>query len=77
MKNTDIKSFLMRGLLTATISLGVAAKGTTGKDKTETWDAKQQWEVKTSTGKIPAGWEPFAYDSNDQFDPFLIRRRIK
>ena len=27
--------------------------------------------------KIPKGWEPFAYDSNDNFDPLLLRRRIK
>ena len=39
--------------------------------------AKQKWEVKTSSGEIPAGWEPFAYDSKDESDPFLIRRRIK
>ena len=39
--------------------------------------AKQQWKIKTSGGKIPVGWEPFAYDSNDEFDPVLLRRRIK
>ena len=37
----------------------------------------EKWEVKTSSGKIPEGWEPFGYDSNDKFDPFLLRRRIK
>ena len=37
----------------------------------------QKWQVKTSSGKIPEGWEPFGYDSNDEFDPFLLRRRIK
>tara|TARA_B100000609_G_scaffold192791_1_gene183351 strand:- start:37 stop:189 length:153 start_codon:yes stop_codon:yes gene_type:complete len=42
------------------------------------WDKNQQWEFKTSNGKkIPKGWEPFAYDSNDNFDPLLLRRRIK
>ena len=42
------------------------------------WDATQKWEIKTSNGsKIPAGWEPFGYDSKDEFDPFLIRRRSK
>ena len=34
-----------------------------------------QWQIKTSNGlKIPAGWQPFGYDSNDKFDPFLLRR---
>ena len=42
------------------------------------WDKNQQWEFKTSNTKnIPKGWEPFAYDSNDNFDPLLLRRRIK
>ena len=72
MKNTNIKSLLIGVLLTSTIFLGVAAKGTADK-----WDSKQKWEVKTSSGKIPEGWEPFAYDSKDEFDPFLLRRRIK
>ena len=48
------------------------------------WDGKQKWKVKTSSGKFnraqktvefEIGWEPFAYDSNDEFDPFLLRRR--
>lgn len=35
------------------------------------------WQIKTSNGqKIPAGWEPFAYDSKDQSDPFILRRLI-
>ena len=72
MKTFDIKSVIIGGLLTLTIFLGVAATGTTDK-----WDGKQRWEIKTSSGKIPEGWEPFAYDSNDEFDPFLLRRRIK
>ncbi len=37
--------------------------------------ARKKWEIRTSNGQIPAGWEPFAYDSNDEFDPFLLRRR--
>ena len=42
------------------------------------WDANQQWEFKTSNGKnIPKGWEPFDWDSNDNFDPLHLRRRIK
>ncbi|MDP6753455.1 MAG: hypothetical protein QGF56_07175 [Verrucomicrobiota bacterium] len=35
----------------------------------------EKWEIKTSSGKIPEGWEPYVYDSNDEFDPFLLRRR--
>ena len=27
---------------------------------------RQKWEIKTSSGKIPEGWEPFASASNDQ-----------
>ena len=38
------------------------------------WDAEQKWEIKAAGIKIPVGWEPFAYDSNDEFYPFLIRR---
>ena len=72
MKNIDIKSLIIGALLTSTIFLGVAATSETDK-----WDGKQRWEIKTSSGKIPEGWEPFAYDSNDKFDPFLLRRRIK
>ena len=72
MKYIDIKSVVIGVLLTTTIFLGVAATGTTDKG-----DGKQKWENKTSSGKIPEGWEPFAYDSNDNFDPFLLRRRVK
>ena len=72
MKTIDVKSLIIGALLTSTIFLGVAATGTTDK-----WDGKQRWEIKTSSGTIPEGWEPFAYDSNDEFDPFLLRRRIK
>ncbi|MDB4712201.1 hypothetical protein OAF35_05980 [Verrucomicrobiales bacterium] len=36
----------------------------------------EKWQIKTSNGsKIPAGWQPFGYDSNDKSDPFLIRHR--
>ena len=35
----------------------------------------QEWEIKTSSGKIPEGWQPFGYDYNDKQDPFLLRRR--
>ena len=37
----------------------------------------EKWEIKTSSGNIPLGWEPFGYDSNDQSDPFLLRRQTK
>ena len=36
---------------------------------------EQKWEVRTSSGRIPVGWEPFAFDSFDESDPFLLRRR--
>ena len=38
------------------------------------WDDKQKWEINTAGFKIPAGWEPFGYDGNDEFDPVLLRR---
>ena len=41
--------------------------------RTDNWDGKQKWEIKTSSGKIPEGWEPYAYDTNDEQDPFLLR----
>ena len=73
MKQLDRKSFAIGVLLTTTVMFGTGAATNT----TDKWDAKQKWEIKTSSGKIPEGWEPFAYDSNDEFDPFLLRRRIK
>ena len=79
----DWKSFAIGVLLTTTIVLGTGASNKSNKDllkKLEiiSWDTNQQWEFKTSNGKnIPKGWEPFAYDSNDNFDPLLLRRRIK
>ena len=36
--------------------------------------AADQWKIKTGGTQIPAGWEPFAYDCKDAFDPFLLRR---
>ena len=74
MKTIDIKSVIIGVLLTTTVLFGM---GATSKADTGKWDGKQRWEIKTSSGKIPEGWEPFAYDSNDNFDPFLLRRRIK
>jgi hypothetical protein len=38
------------------------------------WDAKQKWEITTAGIRVPAGWEPFAYDCKDQSDPVLLRR---
>ena len=73
MKNIDVKSLLIGVLLTSTIFLGIAATGPTDK-----WDSEQKWKIQTSNGfGIPEGWEPFGYDSQDQQDPFLHRRRIK
>jgi|TARA_R100000781_G_scaffold93078_1_gene57758 hypothetical protein len=75
MKILDWKSFTIGVLLTTTIILGTGASKNLS---IISWDAKQQWEYKTSNTKnIPEGWEPFAFDSNDNFDPLLLRRRIK
>ena len=74
MKILDWKSFTIGVLLTTTVVLGTGAS----KKQPISWDANQQWEYKTSNTKnIPEGWEPFAFDSNDNFDPLLLRRRIK
>ena len=83
MKLLDWKSFAIGVLLTTTVVLGTGASNKPAKNLIGTvgtllWDEDQQWEFKTSNGgKIPKGWEPFAYDSNDKFDPLLLRRRIK
>ena len=83
MKLLDWKSFAIGVLLTTTVTFGTGAsnKPTTnlvGTIGTLFWDEEQQWEFETSNGeKFPKGWEPFAYDSNDNFDPLLLRRRIK
>ena len=75
MKKLDWKSFAIGVLLTTTIVLGT---GAASSPLINSWDPTQQWEFKTSNGKnIPKGWEPFAWDSNDNFDPLLLRRRIK
>ena len=60
------------GVLAATALLAGMACMLNAKDKIT---AGQQWKIKTSSGQIPVGWEPFAYDSNDKSDPFLLRRR--
>ena len=74
MKILDWKSFTIGVLLTTTIVLSTGAS----KKPPISWDANQQWEYKTSNTKnISKGWEPFAYDSNDELDPLLLRRRIK
>jgi len=70
MKQIDFKS-VIGVLLTTTIIACTGASTST----TDNWDGKQKWEIKTSSGKIPQGWEPYAYDSNDEQDPFLLRRR--
>ena len=73
MKLLDWKSFAIGVLLTTTLALATGAKL-----EIISWYTNQQWEFKTSNGKnIPKGWEPFAWDSNDNFDPLLLRRRIK
>ena len=81
MKQLDWKSFAIGVLLTTTVMFGTGAATSTTTDPfddaVEKWDAKQKWEVKTSGRVISEGWELFAYDSNDKFDPFLLRRRIR
>ena len=84
MKLLEWKSFAIGVLLTTTVDLGTGASNKPSSkkllEKIEilSWDKYQQWELRTSnTKKIPKGWEPFAYDSNDNFDPLLLRRRIK
>ena len=83
MKLLDWKSFAIGVLLTTTLVLVTGAsnkpaKNLIGMVETLLWDEDQQWEFKTSNSrKIPKGWEPFAYDSNDKFDSLLLRRRIK
>ena len=82
MKILEWKSFAIGLLLTTTVDLGTGASNKPAKNLIETvgtllWNEDQQWEFKTSNGKkIPKGWEPFAYDSNDNSDPLLLRRRI-
>jgi len=53
MKNTDIKSLIIGGLLTSTIFLGVAATSPTDK-----WDDNQKWSVQEAQFNPGAGWEP-------------------
>ena len=38
---------------------------------------RQKWEIKTSSGQIPTGWEPFAFDSFDCFDCREWERRCR
>ena len=82
MKLFEWNSFAIGVLLTTTVVVVTGASNKPAKNLIQTvgtllWDEEQQWEFKTSNGKkIPKGWEPFAYDSNDNFDPLLLRRRI-
>ena len=36
--------------------------------------AADQWKIKTADTQIPAGWEPYGYDSFDESDPILLRQ---
>ena len=55
---------------------GKTTKDASGNRHNGTLERRLKWEIKTSNGlKIPEGWEPFAYDCNDEQDPFLLRRR--
>ena len=63
-KSIYIQSFIIGALLSSSVFLDAADTGTTDK-----------WQIDTSNGsKIPAGWEPFGFDSFDEQDPFLLRR---
>jgi len=55
--------------------LATTAAVCTGAESTKATNT-EKWEIKTSAGKIPEGWEPFGYDYNDKQDPFLLRRKI-
>jgi len=64
MKKNGTKPLLIFVALASVISVSAANTKLTEK-----------WRIKTSNGsKIPAGWQPFGYDSNDESDPFLLRR---
>jgi hypothetical protein len=80
MKNIDIKSTIIGGLLTSTIFLGVAATGKADKDK---WDDEQEWVVNydlkkdfnaVGTGK---GWQPFAVTRGSGSPRVWKHKRIK
>ena len=63
MKQINFKSLVAVVLLASTTVI-CTASATSNTEK---------WEIKTSSEKIPEGWEPFGYDSNDKSDPFLQR----
>ena len=65
MKQINFKSLVAVVLLASTTVI-CTASATSNTEK---------WEIKTSSEKIPEGWEPFGYDSNDKSDPFLLRRK--
>ena len=68
MKQINFKSLVTVVLLASTTVVCTGA-ATSNNEK---------WEIKTSSGRrIPVGWEPFSYDSNDKFDQFLLCHRIK
>ena len=65
MKQINFKSLVAVVLLASTTVI-CTASATSNTEK---------WEIKTSSEKIPEGWEPFGYDCNDKSDPFLLRRK--
>jgi len=65
MKQINFKS-LVTFVLLGSIALICSASAKNNNEK---------WEIKTSSVNIPLGWEPFSYDSNDQSDPYLFRRK--
>ena len=62
MKQINSKSLVAVVLLILTTTVIFTTSATSNTEK---------WEIKTSSEKIPEGWEPFGYDSNDKSDPFL------
>ena len=79
-KNIDIKSLIIGGLLTSTIFLGVAA---TGKADKNSWDDEQEWAVtyrlKKQFNHVESGkgLQPFAVTRDDEGVRVWVRKRIK
>mgnify|MGYP001362952667 CR=1 FL=1 len=69
LKSIDGKSLLIGGLLASTIFF---AMGATSKTDAGKWDKEQVWITANQGGE---GWEPFAYDSDNE--KVILRKRIK
>ena len=81
MKNIDIKSLLIGGLLASTILLGIAAApwNTSDRSPDGKWDENQRWHIKRqdyATADVEEslkGFEPFALTANHIY----YRKRMK